>query len=180
MPQFSSYCEYVQTLEPTNPHKVYHDTAYGFPIDSDDELFGRLILEINQAGLSWNTILLKQANFRRAYADFSIKKVAEFTDADRARLLADAGIIRNRLKVSAAIHNAQVIVQLQNEHGSFKNWLDAHRGLSREDWTKLFGKTFKFTGGEIVNEFLVSTAYLLGAHVEGCRVGEKIAGITKT
>ena len=97
-----------------------------------------------------------------------------------AVILADAGIIRNRLKVSAAIHNAQVIVQLQNEHGSFKNWLDAHRGLSREDWTKLFGKTFKFTGGEIVNEFLMSTAYLLGAHVEGCRVGEKIAGITKT
>lgn len=170
----SSYCAYVQTLEKDNVHRIYHDTQYGFAIDSDDELFERLVLEINQAGLSWNTILQKQKNFQKAYSKFAIKKVASYTDTDRARLLADAGIIRNRLKVDAAIHNASVILALQKEHGSFKHWLDKHRGKSREEWTKLFKTTFKFTGGEIVNEFLMSTGYLPGAHVQGCKVGKKL------
>jgi DNA-3-methyladenine glycosylase I len=166
----SSYCAYVQTLDKDNVHRIYHDTQYGFPIESDDELFERLVLEINQAGLSWDTILKKQKNFQKAYHKFSIKKVASYKAADRARLLADAGIIRNRLKVDAAIHNAQVILGLQKEHGSFKKWLDLHKGKTRDEWTKLFKTMFKFTGGEIVNEFLMSTGYLAGAHVQGCEI----------
>ena len=169
-----TYCDYVKTLPLDNLHRIYHDTQYGFPIESDDELFGRLLLEINQAGLSWNTILLKQNSFRKAFHNFSIKKVARYTDADRKRLLADAGIIRNRLKVDAAIHNAQVVVGLQKEYGSFKQWLDHNKGIDRTDWTKLFKKTFKFTGGEIVNEFLMSTGYLGGAHDGKCGVGKKL------
>lgn len=170
----TSYCAYVQTLDADNVHRIYHDTQYGFAIQSDDELFERLVLEINQAGLSWNTILQKQQNFQKAYHKFNIKKVASYSDTDRARLLADVGIIRNRLKVDAAIHNASVILTLQKEHGSFKAWLDMHKGKTREEWTKLFKNTFKFTGGEIVNEFLMSTGYLPGAHVKGCTVGEKL------
>ena len=170
----TSYCAYVQTLDTDNVHRIYHDTQYGFPIQSDDELFERLVLEINQAGLSWNTILQKQQNFQKAYHKFAIKKVASYKDADKARLLADPGIIRNRLKVDAAIHNASVIFGLQKEHGSFKAWLDMHKGKTREEWTKLFKSTFKFTGGEIVNEFLMSTGYLPGAHVSGCKIGEKL------
>ena len=170
----TSYCAYVQTLDADNVHRIYHDTQYGFPIQSDDELFERLVLEINQAGLSWNTILQKQQNFQKAYHKFAIKKVASYKDADKARLLADPGIIRNRLKVDAAIHNASVIFGLQKEHGSFKAWLDMHKGKTREEWTKLFKSTFKFTGGEIVNEFLMSTGYLPGAHVSGCKIGEKL------
>ena len=173
-PQPASYCAYVQTLPPDNVHRVYHDTQYGSLIQSDDELFERLVLEINQAGLSWNTILLKQKNFQKAYHHFNIKKVASYTDADRTRLLADPGIIRNRLKVDAAIHNAQVILRLQKEYGSFKAWLDLHKGKSREEWTKLFKSTFKFTGGEIVNEFLMSTRYLPGAHIKGCPILKKV------
>ncbi len=132
MAQPTSYCEYVSDLPLDNVHRIYHDTEYGFPIESDNELFGRLILEINQAGLSWTTILNKKDNFRNAYSNFNIAEVANYSEQDRERLLNDAGIIRNKLKVNAAIHNAQQIQSLQNSHGSFKNWLDQHRGLPNQ------------------------------------------------
>jgi DNA-3-methyladenine glycosylase I len=155
-------------------HKIYHDTQYGFPIEEDNELFCRLILEINQAGLSWTTILKKQDGFRKAYHNFNIKKVAAYKDKDIQRLLNDAGIIRNRLKVHAAVENAKTILGLQKEFGSFKNWLAHHHPKTKEEWTKLFRKTFRFTGGEIVNEFLMSAGYLPGAHDENCPVHKKV------
>lgn len=164
----SSYCAYVASLEPDNVHRIYHDTQYGFPIDSDDELFCRLTLEINQAGLSWTTILIKQDNFRKAFSNFEVKKVAQYGGADIERLLSDSGIIRNKLKVNAVVYNASKIVELQDKFGSFKNWLDENHPLSLEEWIKLFKKTFKFTGGEITKEFLVSSGYLKGAHIEEC------------
>lgn len=171
-----NYCEFCNALPENsgNPNKAYHAEAYGFPIEGDNELFGRLVLEINQAGLSWTTILNKQAAFQTAYSGFDIAAVAAYTEADRERLLADAGIIRNRLKVNAAIHNAQQILLLQEEYGSFKNWLDAHHPLALPQWVKLFKRHFKFVGGEIVNEFLMSTGYLKGAHVEDCPVYDKV------
>jgi len=159
-------------------HGPYHDFEYGFPIADDDNLFGRLLLEINQAGLSWLTILKKKEAFKKAYADFSIEKVAGFGAGDRDRLLSDAGIIRNRLKVAAAISNAQVILELQAAHGSFRNWLDAHHPLPKDEWVKLFKKTFRFTGGEITGEFLMSTGYLPGAHHEACPVYAQIASLS--
>lgn len=165
-----SYCDVVKHLEPTSVHKIYHDTSYGFPIDNDDELFERLILEINQAGLSWTTILNKQVHFKKAFHQFNIKKVASYGEKDRSRLLNDAGIIRNRLKIDATIYNAGVVLQLQKDFGSFKNWLDEHHPLTKEAWVKIFKKTFKFTGGEIVNEFLMSTGYLDGSHIKDCPV----------
>lgn len=147
---------------------------YGFPIHDDDELFGRLILEINQAGLCWETILKKEQNFRKAYNNFLIKTVAGYTDGDIARLMAYAGIIRNRLKINAAITNAKAIVELQKIHVSFENWLDHYHPQSKAEWVKLFKKTFTFTGSEIVGEFLMSTGYLTGAHSEDCPVFEEI------
>lgn len=173
----SSYCEYVDTLQEDNVHRIYHDTQYGFPINSDSELFGRLVLEMNQAGLSWTTILNKKDNFRKAYDNWDIKKVAAYGEEDVERLKNDSGIIRNRLKIAAAIHNAQQIVKLQEEHGSFMNWLDKNHPLTREEWVKLFKKTFKFTGGEITNEFLTSSGYLEGAHIEGCAVHAKLLSL---
>ena len=169
-----SYCEAVERMDKSNVHRVYHDNFYGFPIDDDNELLGRLILEINQAGLSWTTILNKEQNFRNAYNQFNISKIASYVEKDRQRLLNDAGIIRNRLKIDSAIHNAKVILQLQKECGSFKNWLNSNYPKSIEDWTKLFKKTFRFTGGEIVNEFLLSTGYLQGAHIEKCHTFDEI------
>ena len=89
----------------------------------------------------------------------------------------DAGIIRNRLKIEAAITNAKRILALRAEHGSMKNWLDSQGQLSLEEWTKLFKKTFVFTGGEIVKEFLMSSGYLPGAHDETCPVFQQIAAL---
>ncbi len=169
-----SYCSYVESLDENNVHKRYHDNDYGFPLHGDNEFFARLVLEINQAGLSWDTILKKKANFFKAYDDFEIKKVAAYKEKQIERLLNDAGIIRNRLKVNAAIENAKTIVELQKEFGSFKNWIDTNHPLTKEEWVKLFKKHFKFTGGEIVNEFLMSTGYLAGAHTEACAVFHKI------
>ena len=155
-------------------HKAYHDKLYGFPIHDDNELFCRLVLEINQAGLSWETILKKEGTFRKAYSNFNIKKVASYTEADRERLLADAGIIRNRLKVNAAIENAKTILTLQKEFGSFEKWLKHHHPKTKEEWVKLFKQTFKFTGGEIVNEFLMSIGFLPGAHDKTCAIYKSI------
>ena len=171
-----SYCRALAAMpEPRRAlHAAYHDHHYGFPIHDDNELFGRLLLEINQAGLSWETILKKEIAFRRAYANFDIATVAAYTDADRTRLLADAGIIRNRLKINAAIENANVMLALQASHGSFENWLAQHHPLTKAEWVKLFKKTFRFTGGEIVGEFLMSIGYLPGAHVPDCPIYPRI------
>lgn len=173
----TTYCEYCISHPEDTFNKTYHDTQYGFPLKDDNLLFERLILEINQAGLSWITILRKAENFRKAYHGFNIDKVAEYGDKDIARLLADAGIIRNRLKVNAAVENAKRIQSLQKEFGSFKGWLDKNHPLTKDEWTKLFKKTFVFTGGEIVNEFLISTGYLQGAHDETCPVYRKVASL---
>jgi DNA-3-methyladenine glycosylase I len=167
----STYCDVAPGHE---WHGPYHDHEYGFPLTGDDELLERLALEINQAGLSWLTILKKRDAFRRAFDGFNVDTVAAYGDADRERLLADAGIIRNRLKVDAVIDNARRIQQLRREHGSFAGWLDAHHPLSKEEWVKLFKRTFRFTGGEIVGEFLMSIGVLPGAHLPRCPVYPRI------
>jgi DNA-3-methyladenine glycosylase I len=155
-------------------HGPYHDREYGFPLDDDAALFERLVLEINQAGLSWLTILKKRDAFRRAYGGFDPEVVAAYGARDRRRLLADAGIIRNRLKVDATIANAARILEMRKTHGSFAGWLAAHHPRDKEEWVKLFKQTFRFTGGEIVGEFLMSIGYLQGAHVESCPVYGRI------
>lgn len=171
-----SYCLAIERMKSPQRelHKNYHDNHYGYPIHNDDELFGRLIMEINQAGLSWETILKKEESFRKAYHNFSIKKIASYKEKDRDRLLNDAGIIRNRLKIDAAIENAQTILKLQKEFGSFEKWLEHHHPKTKEEWVKLFKKTFRFTGGEIVNEFLMSTGFLPGAHNESCSTYKRV------
>ncbi len=165
-----SYCKFCETKDPQEVNRLYHDTQYGFPIDSDDELFGRLILEINQAGLSWQTILMKQENFRLAFDHFSVEKIANYDQEKIEQLLQNPGIIRNKLKINAAIHNAKEVLSLQKEYGSFKNWIDLNDPKSKEEWVKLFKKNFKFVGGEIINEFLMSAGYLKGAHEKTCSI----------
>jgi DNA-3-methyladenine glycosylase I len=172
-----SYCAVVRMPATDPSHLPYHDTEYGFPLREDHALFERLILEINQAGLSWTTILKKRAGFRAAYAGFDIAKVAGFGEKDRERLMADASIIRNRLKINAAIANANTALRLIAEHGSLAAWLDRLHPQSAEAWTKIFRKTFVFTGGEIVREFLLSTGYLPGAHDEDCPVYREILSL---
>ena len=167
----SHYCD----VAPGHPyHGPYHDKVYGLPVDDDQVLFERLILELNQAGLSWLTILKKWDNFVAAYDKFDISRVAAYGDRDRERLLADEGIIRNRRKIDAAIFNAGEVLEIQNEYGSFKAWLDHHHPLTRQAWVKLFKERFRFTGGEITGEFLMSTGYLPGAHRDDCPVFAQI------
>jgi DNA-3-methyladenine glycosylase I len=171
----TTYCDYVRDHPEDTLNKNYHDNEYGYPLTDDAAYLERLVLEINQAGLSWITILKKKDNFHRAYDGFDVDKVARYSEKKIARLLADAGIIRNRLKVNAAIENARRIKSLRGEFGSFKGWLDAHHPLPLDEWTKLFKKTFVFTGGEIVKEFLMSTGYLPGAHEPDCSIYWKVA-----
>jgi DNA-3-methyladenine glycosylase I len=170
----AAYC----AAAPGHPfHGPYHDREYGFPSRHDAVLFERLVLEINQAGLSWLTILRKRDAFAEAFAGFDIDRVAAFGEADIARLLADPAIIRNRLKIEAAIENARRAQALRASHGSIAGWLDAHHPLPKEEWVKLFRKTFRFTGGEIVGEFLMSLGYLPGAHVPDCPVYELVRAL---
>lgn len=171
------YCTYIRDHPEDTIHKVYHDTAYGFPLKDDAALFERLVLEINQAGLSWSLILKRSPDFRRAYDGFDVDRVAAYSEADRDRLLADAGIIRNRLKINAAIENARRIKELRPKYGTFQSWLEDHHPRPLSDWVKLFKNTFIFTGGEIVNEFLMSTGYLPGAHDPTCPVFEQITSL---
>jgi len=172
-----TYCEYINTLPAglkRDLHKNYHDNHYGFPLHDDNELFGRLLLEINQAGLNWEIILKKEPAFRKAFSNYDVNKVAGYKEKDRMRLLNDPGIIRNRLKINAAIENARVIKSLQKEYGSFDRWLELNYPKDLQEWVKLFKKTFKFTGGEIVNEFLTSIGYLPCTHDESCPAYKKI------
>lgn len=171
----AAYCR----LAPAHPvHGPYHDREYGFPSDDERVLFERLMLEINQAGLSWLTILNKREAFQSAFAGFEVDRVAAFGPEDVGRLLADPGIVRNRLKVDAAVDNARRIQALRQSHGSFAAWLDAHHPRPVAEWTKLFRGTFRFTGGQIVNEFLMSLGYLPGAHEPNCPVYRRIAELS--
>jgi DNA-3-methyladenine glycosylase I len=169
-----SYCNYILNGGKNSIHRLYHDTEYGFPLHDDNALFARLVLEINQAGLSWETILKKKDNFFKAFDEFNIDKVSRYSQKKIEKLLTNAGIIRNRLKIEATISNAKQIKEIQKESGSFKNWLDTHHPKTKEEWVKLFKQNFRFTGGEIVNEFLLSTGYLPGAHIETCPVYKKV------
>ena len=155
---------------------AYHDQEWGVPVHDDRLLFEFLILEGAQAGLSWSTVLKKRERYRQVFAGFDPARVARFGAADVRRLLADPGIIRNRLKVEAAIENAKRILVLRKSHGSFAEWLDAHHPRDKTEWVRLFKKTFVFTGGEITGSFLLSTGYLEGAHERECPVFGVIAG----
>jgi DNA-3-methyladenine glycosylase I len=163
-----SYCEYCRKLPPGNIHRVYHDTKYGVKISDDYELFGRFILEINQAGLSWDTILKREAEFERAFDQFDIDRIAKYSEEDIQRLMNDKGIIRHRKKIEAVIYNANQVIALRKEYGSFFAWIESVQTKNKEEWVKLFKKNFKFVGTEIVKEFLFSIGKLEGAHDEDC------------
>jgi DNA-3-methyladenine glycosylase I len=166
---------------------AYHDTEWGVPVGDDRELFERLALESFQAGLSWSTILRKRDAFRAAFAGFDPRLVAAFDDGDRARLMADAGIVRNRAKIDATISNATAFLATAREFGSFAEYLEtivpgpparlpasasageipatttASDALSRD--LRLRG--FRFVGSTIVYAFMQSVG-LVDDHLPGC------------
>ena len=163
---------------------AYHDHEWGRPAGSDVDLFERLILESFQAGLSWSTILRKRESFRQAFRGFDPVVVAAFNDADRARLMADAGIVRNRAKIDAAIGNAAAFIAVGEAFGGFASYLasivtDAPRplpigaaipastpasiALSKD----LLARGFRFVGPTITYAFMQSVG-LVDDHVPGC------------
>lgn len=171
--------DYCEMAKGHPVHASYHDTEYGFPSRDERVIFERLALEIMQAGLSWEITLKKRPALNAAFDRFAVDKVAAYTDQDVERLLADPSIIRNRRKIEAIIHNAKIIQTLRQEAGGFAAWLDAHHPQAKESWVKLFKKTFVFTGGEIVGEFLMSLGYLEGAHKPSCPIYKKVQAAKK-
>lgn len=165
---------------------AYHDAEWGVPQHDDRVLFEFLILEGAQAGLAWSTILNKRAAYRAAYCGFDPARVATFDDGDRARLLADAGIVRNRLKIDASIGNARAFLAVQAEHGSFDRylwrWVDgrpihnvwramgevpARTALSDALSKDLKRRGFRFVGSTICYAFMQATG-MVNDHIVGC------------
>lgn len=172
----------------TDPlYQKYHDEEWGVPLHDDDRLFEMLLLEGFQAGLSWLTILKKRENFRRAFAGFDPRKVAEFTLKDESRLMADPGIVRNKLKVKSAIQNAKEFLKIQEEFGSFDKFIwsftDGKTLISRPRPTRttIVAKTkesdaiskalkkrgFNFVGSTIIYAHMQATG-MVDDHVAGC------------
>ncbi len=180
--------------EGSDLYRRYHDEEWGRPLHDEHSLFEMLILEGAQAGLSWSTILNKRENYRRAFDGFDAKKIARYTDADRARLLSDAGIVRNRLKIDAAITNAQAYLRLCAKHGSLDAWLWAFVGGEPivNHWTErtqvpartelsdaiskaLVQADFKFVGSTIIYAYLQAVG-VVNDHLVGCpRHGELVS-----
>ena len=166
---------------------AYHDEQWGQPCHDDGELFEMLILEGFQAGLSWSTILNKRENFRRAFDGFDASRIAAYGEDDIARLLADPGIVRNRLKVNATVRNAREFLRLQSEHGSFDTYLwgfvdgrpvpqpaptslaeiPAKTPLSDDVSKALQKEGFTFVGSTIVYAYMQAVG-MVNDHVRGC------------
>ena len=181
-------CWWPDGLTAADPLMVtYHDDEWGVPVSDDRALFERLALESFQAGLSWATILRKREAFRRAFAGFVPRTVAAFDGADRERLLADAGIVRNRAKIDATIKNAGFFLVAAAEHGSFAGYLatflprPAPILTSAQGWADVPATTpesdalsidlrrrgFRFVGSTIVYAFMQSVG-LVDDHLPGC------------
>jgi DNA-3-methyladenine glycosylase I len=146
--------------------RAYHDREWGRPVRDDAALFERITLEGAQAGLSWSTILGKRAAYRAAFAEFQPERVARFTARDERRLLADAGIVRNRAKIRSAISNARAYLELRDEVGSVARWLrtfDDPSALSKA----LRSRGFTFVGPTIAESIMQATGVLNG-HLPGC------------
>lgn len=175
----------------------YHDEEWGVPVYDDHKVFEFLILESFQAGLSWRTVLYKRENFRKAFADFDYKKVARFTAKDQARLLLDAGIIRNRAKIQAAIINAQRFIDIQREFGTFAkymwSWVGAkpqvHKFKTMKDyvsstpeaieWSKdLKKRGFKFLGPTVIYAHMQAVG-MVNDHTINCFRYQQINGKLK-
>lgn len=177
--------------------KEYHDTVWGVAEYNDQRLFRKLILDINQAGLSWQTILNKSDAFEVAYESFNIEKVANFDEKKVTELLENVGIIRNRLKINAAIINAKCVLEIQHEWGSFSNYLwhfvegnpivhhfnkseeiPTRTELSDEITKDLKKRGFKFVGSTIIYAFLQAIG-IVNDHLVTCFRYEEVQNKTK-
>jgi len=172
----------------------YHDTEWGVPVHNDQLLFEHLTLDCFQAGLSWQTILNKRENFRKAFDNFEIEKVASYDDKKREVLLNDSGIIRNRQKIDASIHNAKLILEIQKDFGSFDSYiwtftngrtiqnkynsiseLPATSDLSDKVSKDMRNRGFKFCGSTIIYAFMQAVG-IVNDHIENCFRNKELGG----
>ncbi|MDR0297217.1 MAG: DNA-3-methyladenine glycosylase I [Streptococcaceae bacterium] len=172
--------------ETSDKMRQYHDTFWGTPLHDDRELFAKLVLDLNQAGLSWNTILNKTENFYAAFDNFDLEKVARYDATKFEQLMQDAGIIRNRLKIAAAITNAQKVLEVQDEFGSFDaylwgfvggapvqhavsadNEIPASDALSDKISKDMKRRGFKFTGTTVIYAYLQAIG-VINDHLTSC------------
>jgi DNA-3-methyladenine glycosylase I len=157
-----------------NPLAIaYHDKEWGVPVHDDRRLFECLILEGAQAGLSWDTILAKRANYRRAFDRFDFRKVAAYGARERRRLLADAGIVRHAGKIEATIVNAQRVLEVRKEFGSFSKYVWDFTGRGAEALSRdLKKRGFRFVGPTTVYAFMQAVG-MVNDHAKDCfRYGE--------
>ncbi len=167
-----------------NPHNpayvAYHDQEWGVPVHEDGKLFEMLLLETFQAGLSWECVLNKREAFRKAFDQFDYARIARYDEAKKAALRADKGIIRNRLKIEAAVVNAQVFMAIQKEYGSFSEYLWSftegktvyETGKASSPLSDLVSKDLrkrgmKFVGTTIVYSYLQAVG-VINSHEKGC------------
>jgi DNA-3-methyladenine glycosylase I len=172
---------------PKNPLAIrYHDREWGVPVRNDRKLFEFLLLEGAQAGLSWDTILRKRENYRKAFDGFDPKRISRYTARKRKSLMNDEGIVRNRLKIESAVVNAKCFLALRKEHGSFSAYvwkyvggkpvknrhrsaatIPARTGISDALSKDLKGRGFKFVGSTIMYAFMQATG-MVNDHLQGC------------
>ncbi len=176
---------------------AYHDTEWGVPVHDDRKHFEYLILDAFQAGLSWRTILHKRENFRKAFANFDYKKVSKFGDKEFERLMNDAGIVRNRLKILAAIQNARALLEVQKEFGSFDAYiwqftkgkqlvnkfksvseLPAKTAVSDAMSKDMLKRGFKFVGSTICYAYM-QAAGMVNDHAVSCFRHKECAALAK-
>jgi DNA-3-methyladenine glycosylase I len=154
---------------PSNPLAIaYHDKEWGVPVHHDRKLFECLILEGAQAGLSWDTILAKRQNYRRAFDGFDFRKVAAYGARERRRLLADAGIVRHSGKIDATIENARRVLAVRKEFGSFSKYVWSFAGPGAEALSRdLRKRGFRFVGPTTIYAFMQAVG-MVNDHDEGC------------
>ena len=185
-------CEWANKTE---LEQLYHDNEWGVPVHDDRTLFEFLILEGAQAGLSWSTILLKREGYRKAFHDFDVLRISQYSDADISRLLANPKIIRNRLKIKAAILNAKAFLQVQKEFGSFDRyiWQFANGKPIQNTWKRLADipsssgestamskelqkRGFKFVGTTICYAFMQAVG-MVNDHTVSCFRYKQVKGL---
>jgi DNA-3-methyladenine glycosylase I len=162
---------------PKNPLAIaYHDKEWGVPVRNDRKLFECLTLEGAQAGLSWDTILAKRENYRRAFHGFDFEKVARYTTRDRRRLLADAGIVRHAGKIEATISNAARVLEIREEIGSFSKYIWSFAGQTAETLSRdLARRGFRFVGPTTVYAFMQAVG-MVNDHEENCFRRRELSG----
>ncbi|QQE80237.1 DNA-3-methyladenine glycosylase I [Alicyclobacillus sp. SO9] len=146
----------------------YHDTEWGVAPASDAEWLEKVVLETFQAGLSWKTILHKRDNFRLAFHEFSPRSVAAMTGTDIVNLMQNAGIIRHRKKIEAAVANAQIALQLSEQHGSLSRFFELLQRKPAEEIRASLQSTFRFTGPTTAESIAFATGLLPAPHEPGC------------